>query len=241
MPELAYTGSSFTETAAKGQMMDIIDACRSSAIFGSRVLGHQLGPRPPSVVAHDGVRTAPLGVTRDGREFNHPYKKRVNCMLSSIDSSLSEEDAETFAQRFGELAQQVVLDRDLLLVIQMLVGGGKAATNGIDELTGIPYRNLSFLFVFDVFYKNPEAATKAVEIQDELQKLLDEVGGGCFNHRSFWGSFGRENGETDMADAAVQKMYYGSADAYAAMQKIKDRVDPKGVFATEFTVQNSQP
>jgi FAD/FMN-containing dehydrogenase len=246
LPELAYTGPTFSPEA-RGQMKEILDACRAVAIplSGPALLafgkGQDLRARPPSDVAHTGVRTPGGGVTSDGREFDHPYKKRVNSMLTT--DSLSEQDAEKFAHGFGKLAQQVVLDPDLLLVIQMFVGGGKAATNDANGMTGIPYRNHSFLFVFDVFYKSkgPESKAKAEKIQDDLQELLDEVGGGCFNHRSFWGSFGRENGETNMADSVVQTIYYESTDAYAAMQKIKDRVDPKGVFTTEFTVQNSQP
>jgi FAD/FMN-containing dehydrogenase len=241
MPELAYTGPRFSPVV-RGQMEEILDACRASAIplsgptlsaFGK---GQDLKARPPSEVAHAGVRTFGGGVTRDGREFGHPYKKRVNSMLFS--DTLSEQDAERFARGFGQLAQQVVLDNDLLLVVQMFVGGGKATTNDIAERTGIPYRNHSFLFVFDVFYKNPEARASAEAIQTAMQNLLDEVGGGCFNHRSFWGSFGREMGETNMADPAVQTLYYGSPMAYAAMQAIKNRVDPNGIFTTEFTVQN---
>jgi FAD binding domain len=237
VPELAYTGSDFSGDVKK-QMDEILDACGTRAIPGTRGLpiGQALEPRTPSVVAQQGVRTKGGGVTPRGREFDNPYKKRVNVMLDT--ARLSERDADTFAQGFGELASKVVRDKDLLLVIQMNLGGGKAYTYGKSGRTGIPYRNQLFGFVFDVFYTDARAQPRAEAIQSEMQVLLDRVGHGCFNHRLFWGSFGRERGETDMSRASVQELYYGSPTAYKAMQAIKNRADPYGVFTTEFTVQN---
>jgi hypothetical protein len=237
VPELAYTGSDFTSDVEK-QMNEVLDACGTRPIHGTRLLplGQPLAPRAPSVVAHKGVRTSGGGVTPSGREFDLPYKKRVNVMLDT--AQLSERRIDEFAQGFGKLASRVVTERDLRLVVQMNLGGGKASTYGKSGRTGIPYRDQSFGFVFDVFYTNEQAKTMAVDIQREMQELLDRVVPGRFNHRLFWGSFGRENGETDMSQAAVQDLYYDTKTAYSAMQVIKDRVDPFGVFTTEFTVQN---
>ena len=68
-----------------------------------------------------------------------------------------------------------------------------------------------------------------------MQTLLKETGG--FDNRVFWGSFGRENEETMMKDSKVRKWYYESDQAYNEIRQIKKRVDPEGMFTTEFTVQ----
>jgi hypothetical protein len=240
VPEVAYTGSDFTRDV-ETQMNEILEACQTRNINWASwfIAGEkELESRFPSVVAHAGVRTYNNGVTLLGREFDFPYKKRVNVMLDT--DKLSEDDAGEFAREFGRLAADVVQHRLLRLVIQMNVGGGKAATNDTASTTGIPYRNQSFGFVFDVFYTHQVAETEATRIQNDMQRLLNRIGGGCFNRRLFWGSFGRETGETDMSFAEVQELYYGPPilGAYSAMQDIKERVDPIGVFTTEFSVQN---
>ena len=96
VPELAYTGPQYSE-ATKNQIKEFQDASRSSAVWGLRrlpFLGHPLRARSPSVVAHQGVRSAGQGVTEEGREFDLPYKKRVNILLDK----LPENKAEEFAQ-----------------------------------------------------------------------------------------------------------------------------------------------
>ena len=233
VPELAYTGSQYSRNVEK-QINEFVDACKSGGVWLVRdlPLGQRLKARPPSTVAHKGVRSEGLGVTELGREFNFPYRKRVQCMLDK----LPEDKADEFAKEFGKLVSDVVRDRDLLLVVQMLLGGGKVQSNDVKKFTGIPYRNQAFLFVFDVFYRNAKAEVRAVTIQDRMQELLDRTGG--FNNRLFWGSFGREDGETDMSRRLVQDWYYESPQAYRDMQDIKKRVDPSDMFTTEFTVQN---
>jgi FAD/FMN-containing dehydrogenase len=243
VPELAYTGRAFTNQV-KDQVADILECCKAGAIFGVKdvIQGQKLEKRPPSQVAHHGVRTKNGGVTKTGREFDLAYKKRVNVMLDS--DELSGTRANDFADGFGRLVADVILDRDLLLVVQMNLGGGKALSNDTDKSTGIPYRNQSFGFVFDVFYKpGAKPLARASKIQERMQELIDATRGESpgFNHRLFWGSFGRENGETDMSKPFVRDLYFGSDDAYGAMQRIKDTVDPNNIFTTEFTVQKSAP
>jgi hypothetical protein len=236
VPELAYTGGEFSEKV-EDQMNEIKACCKANAIFFLKdiIPGQKLAARPPSGVAHNGVRTENNGVTAGGREFDLAYKKRVNIMLDS--DVLSGKRADDFADGFGKLVAEVVLDSDLLLVVQMNLGGGKVLSNDVTRKTGIPYRNQSFGFVFDVFYM-PAAESRAIDIQDRMQKLLNETGG--FNRRLFWGSFGRERHETDMSKRFVRDLYFGAEDDYRSVQAIKDKVDPHGIFTTEFTVQNSK-
>jgi hypothetical protein len=234
IPELAYTGAEFSD-AIKDQMIDILNCCKAKAIWGIKdIIRQKLMARPPSKVAHHGVRTVNSGVTKNGREFDLPYKKRVNVMLDS--DELSGEKAYAFAEEFGKLMADVILDHELLLVVQMNLGGGKVLSNDNERRTGIPYRNQTFGFVFDVFYK-PSAASRANVIQQRMTQLLDDTGG--FSYRLFWGSYGREEGETDMSQPNVQMLYFGTEEAYEMMQEIKNNVDPNGIFTTDFTVQNS--
>ena len=234
MAELAYTGNNFSR-AVKQQLDEINDACKSGVLpwLGNLIRGDPLRKRSPSLVAHKGVRTTNSGVTEEGREFDLPYKKRVSVTLSELSGTA----ANMFAQEFGRLAAKVVLDKDLKLVIQAMMGGGKLQTNDPEGHTGLPYRDQTFLFVFDIFHENDNGAkSRADQIQNEMQALLTKIGG--FENRVFWGSFGREYGETNMTQSQVRNWYYESAGAYREMQQIKRRLDPRGIFTTEFTVQN---
>jgi len=241
--ELAYTGNAFS-LPAKQQIESVVNACSGGVIaaitdfFG----GKPLAQRPPSEVAHDGVRVAPFGITQEGREFDLAYKKRVNVTLRPV----TEARAKTFANKIGELAQRVISNWNLKLVIQTNVGGGKNRVESNDApdslhpgrpFTGIPYRNQTFGFVFDVFYRGEDARVEAEAIQQEITDLLNEIGE--FDHRLQWGSFEREKGLTNMTKPEVREYYYGSQGAYDNIQSLKREVDPKGLFTTEFTVQNN--
>jgi FAD binding domain len=242
LPELAYTGAQYTNDVEE-QITDFEAASKAHAIFlldlPTQLRGQPLAARPPSVVAHKGVRSMGTGVTELGREFDFPYKKRVNLMLNK----LPEDKAEEFAKEFGILANDVVRDSDLKLVIQMLLGGGRSKSNDVNKHTGLPYRAQEFLFVFDVFYRDVKdenravvIENRAVAIQTRMHDMLEKIGG--FDNRVFWGSFGREKGETDMSKPHVQGLYYESNGDYRSMQDIKEKLDPSGLFTTEFTVQN---
>jgi len=244
--ELAYTGNNYSQNVK--DLINQFIAVSSPGVFARMVnnfVGKKLKARPPSQVAHEGVRTTNGGVTKEGREFNLPYKKRVNVTCGEV----SGENAKTFAEEFGKLAKEVVDDRDLRLVIQMNLGGGKVKSNDEAGRTGIPYRGQTFGFVFDVFHQK-KAKDKATNIQARMQtllhdtseKLVKEVDGKVvdkkvgFENRVFWGSFGRESGETDMKKENVQDWYFESTKAYSNILEIKHTVDPTGMFSTEFTV-----
>ena len=225
LTELAYTGSNFT-SAEKDQFNEVLKAC-GTADFLTRFKGMPLKARGPSEVATFGVRKD----LEEGREFLLPFKKRVHVLIGK----LSEENAQLFANQFGQLSAEVMNDKELRLIIQMSVGGGKIETNDKSKYTGIPHRNARFGFVFDIFYSSDSAKKRAVEIQEKMQALLNEVGG--FDARVFWGSFGRDEGETDMSKGGVQSWYYGDCANYKEIQAIKKAVDPDNLFTTEFTIQ----
>jgi hypothetical protein len=126
-------------------------------------------------------RTA-AGSPRGAASFNARNRTRVNIVLGT--GTLSELDAEDFAQGSGALAAQVADGPDLLLVTLMNLGGGNVLTYDTKGLTGIPYRNQSFGFVYDVFYTVPRAEARAPAIQATTQ------GGGVAGITA--GEFGRD-------------------------------------------------
>ena len=229
LAELAYTGNSKSTSAEVKQFQEVLSACGTGILPDvlTRFRGMPLKERGPSEVAAFGVRKG----LEEGREFLLPFKKRVHVLIGE----LGEAKAKLFADEFGKLSAKVMDDKDLRLIIQMSVGGGKIETNDEPKYTGIPHRDAKFGFVFDIFYSGDSAKARAVGIQEDMQKLLSEVGG--FHGRVFWGSFGRENEETKMSDERVQTWYYGDSAKYEEIQLIKKAVDPKNIFTTEFTVQ----
>ncbi len=196
-------------------------------------------PKSLSALSESFVRKYPF-TTIDGREFAYPYKKRINCTVDVL--------TDEFVNKFTDMVDKVVEadtgeeDSGVHLVFQMVLGGGKYKENGGSGETSIPQRDITFQFVFDLFYEE-RGRDKAIEFQDEMQKIVENH----FNEdkqerRMFWGTFdtkgkGVKGSATDIADPAVRAMYYDSPAQYERLQSLKQEVDPCDIFSTELTVK----
>jgi len=181
------------------------------------------GKKSLSSLSNSFVRRWP-GTTLDGREFRHPYKKRVNCTMKAL--------TDTFVEELVKIITQVVNTSGVKLVFQMSIGGGVYQNTDNRQVTSIPHRDYVYCFVFDLFYKNGYKIT-AIEFQDAMQKIIDAHFNNDQERRVFWGSFD----DTDISKQEVRQMYYDSEEQYVRLQKLKKEVDFSDLFHTELTVQ----
>ena len=135
--------------------------------------------------------------------------------------------------RLVDQLDETINTEGVYLIFQMFMGGGMHRDNPRRNHTALPHRDISFGYVYDIFYKNEQTA---LELQAKMTELLrttldperDSV-------RFLWGSFNN----TDMRNASVQRFYYQdpSGTPYPRLADIKRRFDPTDLFHTSFTVQ----
>ncbi len=184
------------------------------------------GQQDLSVLSDSFVRRWPA-TTADGREFDYPYKKRINCTAGAL--------TDEFIAGCVALVNRIVTQTDSVrLVFQMLIGGGNYRKSAQRASTSIPRRDFVFCFAFDLFHDdNDEAKAEAEALQGEMQTLIDAHFNGPQEQRLFWGTFG----DTDMTNPVVQKYYYDDAGRYLTLRQLKATVDPHDVFHTLLTVK----
>ncbi len=182
------------------------------------------GPKPLSFMANSFVRREGMGTT-NGREFPYPYHKRVNGVYQAL--------PDAFVDRLVDQIDKTINTADAYLVFQMFMGGGMHRDNPRRNQTALPHRDISFGFVYDIFYKNEKTA---LALQADMTKLLqDTLVPEGDSVRFLWGSFDN----TDMTNPEVQRFYYSdpTGSPYARLAGIKHRFDPNDLFHTSFTVQ----
>ncbi|CAM9729384.1 unnamed protein product [Chrysoparadoxa australica] len=172
------------------------------------------------------------GMTKDGREFTFPYKKRLNCSRIPV--------TDKFLEKFLDLTDRIVTGKDsehVKLVYQMGLGGGAYRANEAAGITSIARRDVLFMVVFDLFY-DEDGEEAAQRYQDEMEALLPEFTGTTDKDdvaerdiRMQWGT----HGSVFMKE--VWPLYYGRNGWYPQLQALKQRVDPTDTFTTSFTVQ----
>jgi FAD/FMN-containing dehydrogenase len=182
------------------------------------------GRKALSDLSNSFVRRFPF-TTADGREFRHPYQKRINCSSAALTND--------FVNRFVELIDKVVEQTDgVYLIFQMLIGGGNFQKSNQRAATSIPRRDFVFCFVFDLFYDSGKKPV-AEQLQNEMQALIDVHFSPAQEQRLFWGTFG----DTDITKNAVRNFYYDDPAVYARLQKLKKKVDPNDLFHSRLTVK----
>ncbi|QSJ14844.1 FAD-binding protein [Nostoc sp. UHCC 0702] len=182
------------------------------------------GKRSLSDLSNSFVRRHPA-TTDEGREFDYPYKKRINCTTNAL--------TDDFIQQFVDMVDKVVMKtKGVKLVFQMLMGGGAYQNTESRKVTSIPHRDYVFCFVFDLFYRRGFEKA-AEELQKQMQIVVDKHFSSNQEQRVFWGSFG----DTDIRKSEIRQMYYDSEEQYEQLQQLKQRVDPKDIFHTTLTVQ----
>jgi FAD/FMN-containing dehydrogenase len=184
----------------------------------------EYGNRSLSDLSDSFVRRWPA-TTLDGREFEYPYKKRINCTTKAL--------TDNFIQQFVDMVDEVLMQTEgVKLVFQMLMGGGAYQNTKRRQATSIPHRDYVFCFVFDLFYRKGYEQ-KAIGLQDRMQIVVNEHFSKNQEQRVFWGSFG----DTDISKNEIRQMYYDSEQQYAQLQQLKQKVDPNDIFHTTLTVE----
>lgn len=200
----------------------VIEAADAAAGFFPRFT--EKGPQSLSSLSDSFVRRWPM-TTLDGREFQYPFKKRINCTSNAL--------TDVFIHKFVELVNKVVMNTEgVYLVFQMLVGGGNYKNSTRRPQTSIPRRDYVYCFVFDLFYDDGYEQV-AVDLQSQMQSIVDHDYSPGQEQRMHWGSFG----DIDMSKAEVRDCYYDDLAKYARLQQLKKKVDPGNVFHTPFMVQ----
>ena len=180
-----------------------------------------VGNRPLSFMSDAFVRRRDF--TKEGREYDEPYKKRLNCTKRPLTTA--------FVGQFVDLVHRALSTRHVNLVVQILMGGGAHATpDPMPSVSAVCHRDITLGIVFDCFYK-PKGLQDAVRLQEEMNGLLGEFSGDQ-EVRMLWGSFG----DTNLRNESVRKCYYDD-DTWRDLQALKKAVDGGDLFHTEFTVQ----
>ena len=175
-----------------------------------------------SELADSFVRRA--GTTSDGREFEYPYKKRVNCTVDALST--------TFVTGLVNMITKALNTKGVNLVYQMSIGGGKYNDSVYRHDTPIPHSNYTFCFFFHLFYEDGYDNT-AIKLQNDMQTIIANDFSPTQELRVFWGTFD----DTDMSKLNVQQMYYNDPVKYARLQQLKKLVDPNDIFHTNLTVK----
>ena len=181
------------------------------------------GKHTLSTISQSLVRDYPA-TTSTGREFDYPYKKRLNCTTKSLTTA--------FIQKFVDLVDKVLNQDGIYLVFEMIIGTGKLNDMERWKETSIPRRDFVFCLMFDLFYKDGYEDV-ATALQLEMQKIIDTEYSLGQDQKLFWGSFG----STDMNDEKVRDCYYDDIDKYKRLQKLKKEVDPCDLFGSSFSVK----
>ncbi|KAF9292309.1 hypothetical protein BGZ68_008274 [Mortierella alpina] len=176
------------------------------------------------------------------REFQLPYIKNVK----ASDLPSSELRARNYTEWVTERIDKIEANTkttECYLAHQFAYSGGRQsrmARNGDDGLTSFSWRDMSFIFVLDVFYsgKKPKVRERARLYQEETEREgLGEKGKiSNQDRRLLWGSQDRDL-------HAARKYYYDEAPTkYDRLAANKARFDPLNVFtANKFSVRGKAP
>jgi len=169
------------------------------------------------------------------REFNYPFLKNDQV----TDKVAASDWAEWAAGRMDAMVGRS--SEGLMLVVQCQNFGGENSAivqNGKRGQTSYAWRNTTIGYSLDIFINdNVEGARKLAENWQATNRREGVGPNGKFSttdHRWFWAS----HGDTDMSKVWP---YYYSKDDYARCCKIKQTVDPNGVFTPNTFVVGYTP
>lgn len=101
-----------------------------------------------SIIADSHVRKFPTVTPITGRQFDRPYKKRINVTYDPLNKN--------FLDEFCNLIDKVLTENRVKLVFQMVFGGGAVRSKGRElkekGFVNYPHRESIYGFVFDLFY-----------------------------------------------------------------------------------------
>ena len=170
------------------------------------------------------------------REFNYPFLKNAQV----TDKVATPDWAQWAATRIDAMVGRS--EEGLMVFVQCQNFGGQNSAltkNGGRKQTSYAWRNTTVGYNLDIFFNRH--VKNAQEFAEEWQNInvADGVGpNGKFSsadHRCFWAS----HGNLDMSQ--VWPYYYSSSDDYAKCCKVKETVDPNGVFTANTFVVGYTP
>ncbi len=238
-PAVLLVETTALSTVHEPEIVAVVKAVESNVSWIDKIAGKVIdlahgdanGAMNLSSIVHKGVRsTGSLGGMPGGREFGLPYKKSLYVTRDPLPAA--------FCEGFVDLVDRANRTRDVKVVFQGVIGGGSFQDNAVLKTTQMQHRDALVQVVFDVFYR-PGHADVAEGLQDEMRALWD-AHLGDETWRMFWGTYedkGTDGAQLDMRNADTRSRYYDSPATYAALQRVKARVDPTDVFHTSFTVQ----
>jgi hypothetical protein len=164
------------------------------------------------------------------REFEYPFIKRGYVTAESGDYLHAQGWANWASGRIDEIESANTRTCYISSQFQYTGGRGRARsameTNGLDDRTSINWRDSTFLFSFDIFYK-PEGEQTATSWQQkndygaiQMKKFSTQ------DRRYIWAP----NSPDDVDLIAAKEFYFDSDDKFNRLVAIKNRVDPNGLF-----------
>ncbi|KAF9357053.1 hypothetical protein BGX34_009626 [Mortierella sp. NVP85] len=166
------------------------------------------------------------------REFEYPFIKRSYVTSESGDYLNAQGWANWASGRIDEI--ESAKTRTCYISSQFQYTGGRGScctrsamkTNGLDDRTSISWRDSTFLFSADIFYK-PEGEQTAMYWQQkndndaiQMKKFSTQ------DRRYIWAP----NSPEDVDLIAARKFFFDSDDKFDRLVAIKNRVDPNGLF-----------
>ena len=162
-------------------------------------------------------------IFRNVREFNHPYVKRT---YSTNSTTLGKDGwADWVTKRIDAIVKPEANRCWLSAQLQCFGGKYSKFTTNADNGTSFSWRDSTIVCTLDCFHKDSQKSRA-----EDWEKVNDEEGigpNGIFSkqdRRLLWGSYGSYD-----LDASWE-YYYEDRAKYERLQKVRQRVDPDGIF-----------
>ncbi|KAF9357052.1 hypothetical protein BGX34_009625 [Mortierella sp. NVP85] len=162
------------------------------------------------------------------REFEYPYVKRAYATRADGQYLKKQKWAKWVSERVEEI--ESMPKRTCYIAAQIQYSGGRGSKesamkkNGAKGDTSISWRDSSYIFPFDIFYK-PEGKETALKWQErnDREAIVEGKFSKQEDRRYIWGSH-------DLDLIAAKKFYFDSDEKFNRLVSIKNRVDPQGLF-----------
>jgi FAD binding domain len=191
--------------------------------------------RDDSVITPVSESVTQLWTYHGTREFNYPFRKNAQVTDKVATSGWAEWAATRIDAMVGRSSDGLMV----FVQCQNFGGENSAVTkNGKRKQTSYAWRNTTIGYNLDVFFNT--RVQNAPKLAEEWQNINIAEGVGpngrfsTADHRWFWAS----HGDLDMSK--VWPFYY-STDDYAKCSKVKQTVDPYGVFTANTFVVGYSP
>jgi len=185
------------------------------------------------------TRKSPF-VTVGGRENHKAYRKACYGSKDKL--------KEGWSDAFSDLLNDVVATKDnISCVFQVVIGGGKQASNGKAKVNAFGKTSLNAIahrdaqlhgLVFDLFRGETEADIMAADMFAKRFEI-DVVNRHQTAHPKVMAQWA-SHGDLDMNKQNVWEKYYDKPETYHELRRIKKDVDPDDIFHSRFTIRPAE-